>query len=303
MTGSISSSGWTASVDSAPHGWSYGTTYLSPSMTSLEYSLSQRNIYAQFEIAHGKSVFDTPSSDTLQTKTFTYLPKQVSEKKVASSKIEPSCKRSLNSEINKKLFVDVDCTDTVNETTNTLQTSMLKCCTKLTDSELKYVVDHFPNLIHLDLSHCSRLTDKGLMHLQKLRFLQHLDLSFCFDWSASTPNITDKGLSCLANLPLQYLDLDRFENITDKTIDFLKKCPLEFLCINKCRITGKGLSCLSNIPSFKILEINYCKTIRDNDLSVLKQLSQLKELGLCGCEKLSISLRQHFTSRDEILKI
>lgn len=227
--------------------------------------------------------------------------KQLSEKKSSVLKRKTTSKRSLNSKINKKLHIDPRCDLIFNENINTLEVTKLYCGS-LTDLELHYVVEHFPNLKVLRLCHCSELTDDGLIYLQKLSILEYLDLCFSFKHRLlSTPTITDKGLSALANLPLRYLDLDRCYDVTDKTIELFKKCPLEYLCINHCQITDKGLSLLvAFFPHLRTLTMSTCNNISNNGLASLKKLLLLDDLELHWCRNLSDPLRKYFRNRPEV---
>lgn len=221
------------------------------------------------------------------------------EKKASSLEKKSSQKKTLDSEINKKLFIDENYTKTIDESVIALGITRLKCSSTLIDSELEYAVCHLPNIRHLDLSHCDKLTDAGLSHLHNLRFLQDLYLNFCFN--PSSPNITNNGLSHLATLPLQKLDLHNFDNATDETIALFIKCPLEYLCINGChQITDKGLSHLIHFPNLKVLEMHGCKNVTDEGLEVLRNLRHLKDLVLNGCEKISESFQSHFKDKNEV---
>lgn len=263
----------------------YDTTS-SASTTTTEY---HQKVREQFEKNVGQ-----------KTKVASTLPKQISQKKVSLLQTASTFKSSLSSEINKKLFIDKNHTKTIDKTTNTLETTMLKCSCNLEDNELKYIADHFPNLTHLDLCHCSNLTDIGLSYLQNLSSLQHLDLCFSFDPSSYSPNITNEGLSYLAKLPLRYLDLDCFYDITDETIALFKECPLEYLCINECKISDAGLSYLSHFQSMKTLTMHSCKNITDEGLDSLRKLPLLENLDLHWCEKLSNPLQKYFRDKAEI---
>lgn len=86
-------------------------------------------------------------------------------------------------------------------------------CMKITDADLAQIIEEYKNaeIVSIDLSYCSNITDKGLKCLPILHHLQQLDLTGC-------SNITDDGLEYLLHLPLQELGLSggSSSKITDK---------------------------------------------------------------------------------------
>lgn len=222
----------------------------------------------------------------------------ISEKKLSTPK--SAINKSLDPVINEKLFLDKADQQSVSKKTDTSKVTYLGCDFLLTDSELGYVVSHFPNLKKLSLVLCKKITDKGLSHLKKLPFLESLTLNASYD--EETRNITNEGLSCLKSLPLRFLDLSYFWDITDETIALFKKCPLECLYLVNSNITDKGLSYLVNFPGLKNLSLHDCEDITKDGLNVFKTLPLLEKLDLLGCEGLPTEFRENCKTKTEVEK-
>lgn len=119
------------------------------------------------------------------------------------------------------------------------------CNSEVTDESLKLIGEHFPRLVHLNLSSCCKITDNGLIHLTgKCPKLTHLDISNC-------GHITNKGLeSLLAMCPkLSHLNVSQCLNIGDKIINtIVTHCSdLKELNLSGCKnieeaVTIRGLS-------------------------------------------------------------
>src|SRR5690606_14092288 len=82
-------------------------------------------------------------------------------------------------------------------------------CNNISNEELKKFITQFPNLQHLDLSYCFRLSSAGFKSLSNLTSLQELILTEC-------RNFYDTDLKSISNLSsLKVLDLSWCEKITD----------------------------------------------------------------------------------------
>lgn len=209
--------------------------------------------------------------------------------------------KSLNKEINEKLFLDSSCKLTVNENIHTSEiTSLSPSCT-LTDDELEYVVEHFRHLVNLDLRDCIDLTDQGLKHLQKLPSLKHLYLAYN-NFLLPKNNITENGLLFLSKLRLQSLRLMGFDFIINTLLSLWDGFFIEFLYINKCNITDEGMFKLNRLPCLKKLVINSCRFITDDGVASLKSLP-LELLIIQNCPQVSDSLQRHCKNKVEVRKL
>jgi hypothetical protein len=116
---------------------------------------------------------------------------------------------------------------------------------KLSLETIKLLVLYFPNLTELNLNNCE-LTNEALSEIGRLKKLQRLYIK-------DNPQIDEKGLSFLKELPLVELDISRCENI-------------------------KNLQALQEIKSLKMI---FCfHSSNELDLEPLKTLEQLSELGI-----------------------
>ncbi len=115
---------------------------------------------------------------------------------------------------------------------------------KLTDVGLKNLSEmKLPNLGALTLSHCSKITDKGLKYVANIRTIKYVSLAAC-------PQITNAGL----------FNLSQSSNID--TID-LRGCN---------KITDKGLLFLSRMRKLKKLKLGGCTNITMNGIKELRKL-------------------------------
>ena len=160
-------------------------------------------------------------------------------------------------------------------------------CSNITDGGLVHL-QHLVNLQHLNLSRCRLITDGGLVHLQHLP-VEHLDLRGC-------ENITDGGLVHLQQLPLRHLGLKECWNITDGGLVHLRVLPLQYLGLSNCtNITDGGLIHLQYLP-LQRLDLTGCHHITDRGLVHLRQL-HLQHLNLSSCTSIEdggLVYLQHF---------
>lgn len=152
----------------------------------------------------------------------------------------------------------------------------------------------------LNLSHRSKLTDKGLSSLATLRNLMHLNLS----WTG----LTDSGLEILKFFPelrsldlsgcsltekcpsrklnvatsLSYLNLSNVPGLNDVFLkEFTALSNLQCLCLSHCKnLTDAGLQHLTKFQSLARLEANDCEGITGKGVVYLGALPHLQELQL-----------------------
>ena len=169
--------------------------------------------------------------------------------------------------------------------------------TQITDAGLEYLKG-LTRLQTLNLNG-TQITDAGLEYLKGLTQLRELHLSCC-------KQITDAGLEHLKGLSLlQTLNLEGYDQITAKGIlelkDVLPKCniivpmTMRRLGISEDRTTAKPehyikddeLALLKGLTQLQTLDLRHCELITDIGLAYLKGLVQLQTLNLEGCIKVS----------------
>lgn len=98
-----------------------------------------------------------------------------------------------------------------------LQKLELAGLTALADTDLSRLLDTLPRLTHIDLEDCS-ISDSTLFALARCQQLRHVQLSHC-------SRISDAGvLSMIEHLPLNYLDLSN-THISDVVLAAISTCP------------------------------------------------------------------------------
>jgi hypothetical protein len=121
---------------------------------------------------------------------------------------------------------------------------------KITDKGLERLAKlNLPNLDHLGLGWCDKITDAGIAHVCRIRTLKTLLLTEC-------QNITDAAMSDLANCKnLTYLDLRACRGITDKGIESLAQNPnWQWIVLDGApNVTGNAIAKLrAALPQTKV---------------------------------------------------
>jgi hypothetical protein len=151
-------------------------------------------------------------------------------------------------------------------------------------------LDRFPNLTHLNigsdaqsdaalvevaklkhlkdlrLAHNPKITDAGMVHIEKLSTLAHLDISGC--------SVTDEGLKALRGLrELNKLTLTETK-ITDAGFDAVDLPKLRQVDLTETAITDAGVAKLSKFPALEVLVLNGCR-VGDGCLPSLKECPKI----------------------------
>lgn len=145
--------------------------------------------------------------------------------------------------------------------------------TKVTDDDLGYLLSSLDELRFLSLAQ-TNISDKGLVHLKRLKRLQELHLD--------NTGITNKGLDMLAGISsLQVLDL-KHTRISDEGLAALKPLRgLRCLYLTHTDITDAGLVYLKSFKDLETLML-WDTAVSDEGLLHLEGLSRLRELILWG---------------------
>lgn len=169
-------------------------------------------------------------------------------------------------------------------------------CTRLTDRALEGLSIRCENLVNLKLGGCSNLTDRAIDLLLKEpkcgkergKHLTKLSFAFC-------TQMTDQGISkiCQACAKIDTLDLSGLVHLTDEVMKVLAEyCPhLQNLSLARCkRLTDKTLCTLADYLWIEELDISHCNKITDEGLEVIA-------LEFTGLKKLNIAWLQRVTDR------
>lgn len=175
----------------------------------------------------------------------------------------------------------------------TLSGNFFSQCSKLTmldlqgalnvDDDSLVLVAKLSLLTSLQLNRCTKLTDKGIMHLQPLTQLQVLNLSHCF-------NLTDKSLEVVGSVTsLNQLYMQQCLNVTDNGLTHLSNLvQLRLLDVSYCeKLTGAGFEVCQGHRHFATLNVSCCSQLCDTGLSSIGRLSSLTKLDICHCPLVS----------------
>eukprot|EP00188_Purpureofilum_apyrenoidigerum_P001938 Plantae.Rhodophyta-Purpureofilum_apyrenoidigerum.ctg21195.p1 GENE.Plantae.Rhodophyta-Purpureofilum_apyrenoidigerum.ctg21195~~Plantae.Rhodophyta-Purpureofilum_apyrenoidigerum.ctg21195.p1 ORF type:complete len:519 (-),score=78.34 Plantae.Rhodophyta-Purpureofilum_apyrenoidigerum.ctg21195:463-2019(-) len=160
----------------------------------------------------------------------------------------------------------------------------------MTDDILEHILQNQSdgNLITLDLSSCSEITDAGVSTVaHKRRALKEIKLD--------CTKISDEGLSKLSERCtfLQSVSLRSCSNVTDLgCLHLIEKCKLTTLILNKLYcITDATICSLREhcANTLQELDISWCRAISDEALGVLIDSSRanLRTLTLRGCSQIT----------------
>lgn len=166
-----------------------------------------------------------------------------------------------------------------------------------TDEGLRHV-GQLKKLRYLDLSVNYHLTDAGLRHLESLKQLEYLDLSGCHRFSDACgaslaqltslrtlklrqTSLTPDVLTALSQLPeLKHLTVNYAKGmwLNENTIVPLEKMPLEEL--EGLLIKDENLPLIARLKSLKLVPFEQDRLIKDDQLSYLIHISQIKKLNV-----------------------
>jgi hypothetical protein len=122
--------------------------------------------------------------------------------------------------------------------------------TSVTDQDLEFIRQYFPNLRKLFLS-LTRVTDAGIMHLKGMS-LEVLTLN--------GTEVTDAGILHLKGMPLRILEVGM--RVTDAGIIHLRDMPLTFLGLSQTRVTDAVIKHLEDMP-LNFLDISFTRVTKE----------------------------------------
>jgi Leucine-rich repeat (LRR) protein len=147
----------------------------------------------------------------------------------------------------------------------------------ITDAAIKTIAEAFPNLVNLDISSNSRLTDASLREVAKLRQLETLGLLFC--------DFSEFGILNLSTLPkLRALDIRANVRIGDSGMDVLAMLPaLRSLKHRSSAVSDGGLRALAAAEMLDNLEIQDF-SITGQSGEYIRKMEKLTGLIIFRCE-------------------
>ncbi|XP_054548485.1 dynein regulatory complex subunit 6 isoform X2 [Talpa occidentalis] len=157
---------------------------------------------------------------------------------------------------------------------------------RITDACFKYIDKNYPNISHIYMSDCKRITDVSLKSLSPLKQLTVLNLANCV-------RIGDMGLRQFLDGPvsirIRELNLSNCVHLGDASIVKLaERCPnLNYLSLRNCEhLTNLGIEHLVHI--FSLISVDLSGTeISNEGLMILSRHKKLKELSLAECYKIT----------------
>ncbi|KAK6318131.1 hypothetical protein J4Q44_G00114220 [Coregonus suidteri] len=159
-------------------------------------------------------------------------------------------------------------------------------CPRMTDSSLKSM-GALKNLVYLNISHCSRVSDMGLRYLTEgpsASKLRELNLSNC-------SRINDLAIMRVAQKcsKLNHLSVAYCDNLSNSGLEWLSSCSsLLSLDISGCNIMDQGLIALGGNPGLKKLVASECVWITDIGIEKFcRQARGLEYMDVSHCVALS----------------
>ena len=152
----------------------------------------------------------------------------------------------------------------------------------ITDAAVKMIAESFPDLVELDISRNSLLTDAATVEMAKLEKLEILGLLFC--------DFSEFGILNIVDLPrLRALDIRGNMKIGDGGMDALTLLPaLRSLKHRSPTVSNAGIRSLSQAEVLSDLEI-WDMQITGQAGEHLRRMEKLTQLQICRCENFDSS--------------
>ena len=147
----------------------------------------------------------------------------------------------------------------------------------ISNAAIKTIVESFPNLVNLDVSSNSRLTDAAAREIAKLQQLETLGLLFC--------DFSEFGILNIAKLPkLRALDIRANMKIGDGGMEALAKIPtLRSLKHRSPAVSDAGIRALTAAKALDNLEIQDFQITGQSGQSI-RQMEKLNSLIIFRCD-------------------
>ncbi|MGL4594657.1 MAG: leucine-rich repeat domain-containing protein [Thermoguttaceae bacterium] len=146
----------------------------------------------------------------------------------------------------------------------------------ITDRAVEIIAASFPDLVELDLSSNTLLTDKAVSEMAKLQKLERLTINYC--------NFSEFAMLDIATLPnLQVLDIRANMVVGNTGLEFLAELPkLRALKHRSPAVDDFGIVALTKAKNLETLEIQDF-TITDASGSHIKKFEKLVNLIIFRC--------------------
>lgn len=145
-----------------------------------------------------------------------------------------------------------------------------------------------PNLKHLNLHSCSKISNNDLQTVSNLQNVETLILCNCFRISArGIPNIQAHMKK------LTHVDFSGCPGINNVALHYMGKLPLKHLALRFCHlITTHGIKLLFSLhigDTLEVLDIYSCHEVTDDALDIIAaNATCLHRLDLSRCNKLTV---------------
>ncbi|GCB62436.1 hypothetical protein scyTo_0014495 [Scyliorhinus torazame] len=165
----------------------------------------------------------------------------------------------------------------------------------ISDASFKIISKTCPNLNHIYVSDCPRITDSSLKSLSTLKNVVVLNFSDCI-------RITDSGIRSFLEGPsaskIKELNLSNCILISDLSLlKVVQRCQsLTHLRLRYCgRLTDSGIEWLGNMPTLITIDLTGTN-IQEQGFGGFAQNAKLKELILAECSAVNdIGLQKFYT--------
>ncbi|XP_053320247.1 dynein regulatory complex subunit 6 [Spea bombifrons] len=173
---------------------------------------------------------------------------------------------------------------------------------RITDASIKALSKSCPNLNHIYLADCQKITDASLKAVATLKNITVLNVADCI-------RISDPGVRQILEGPsgakIQELNLTNCLRVSDLSLlRIAQKCHnLTFLSLRFCEnVTDSGIELLGNMASLISIDLSGT-SITDQGLAALGANSKIKELAVSECMGISDIGIQKFCQQSKDLEL
>nr|XP_006815289.1 PREDICTED: uncharacterized protein LOC102804699 [Saccoglossus kowalevskii] len=161
---------------------------------------------------------------------------------------------------------------------NYLQNINLGFCDNVNEKIIETLGQNCKNLECVNVEGCERISDRCIKYFTALPKLRTLNLSHCI-------KITDKGVILLAEQceRLQELNIDGIPWITDDAVKILatnRRDILKAVYLDGAEMTDKSLKYVSDCKHLRVLSVSFAEQLTDVSLKYVKKLTNLHHLRL-----------------------
>ena len=150
-----------------------------------------------------------------------------------------------------------------------LKNLYLRYCDNITDMGVSYI----DNLLSLDITGCSKITNNGILEMKKNNNLEKLNISETM--------IDDEGIEAIVKLfpNLKNLNISNI-NITNISMKYLINLNLLELNLSGTNIDDYGCIWIEKMKNIKILDLNNCHFITKEGIDRVSSIDNLIEINI-----------------------